>query len=313
MVDLYADYKTGLAQSGKTFEFIFVLDGPRPESAAQLQQLIARGEQITVVGLSRFYGESTAIMAGFEYAAGETIITLPAYFQIVGAELGKLVHGMSAADVVVGRRWPRVGGPLEVLRRRAFHGLLAMVTKLKFSDLGCGVRAMKRKVLEEISLYGDQHRFLAVLADRQGFKVTEVDVKQSDQDRYSGTYGPTTYARGFLDIFTVFFLVRFTKKPLRFFGMIGVTTFLIGMIGLTYVVIERLGFGRPLADRPALLLTSLLIVLGLQLFALGLLGELVIFTHARGMKDYQVDRVIQFNGPAQMPHSSDTSERLAAR
>ena len=98
------------------------------------------------------------------------------------------------------------------------------------SDLGCGARAFDRRVLEEIQLYGDQHRFLAVLADRQGFRVREVDVRQSPKDRFEGIYQPREYTRGLLDIFTVFFLVRFTKKPLRFFGMVGVTTFAIGAL-----------------------------------------------------------------------------------
>lgn len=176
-----------------------------------------------------------------------------------------------------------------------FHGLLAWVTKLQFSDLGCGARAFHRRVLEEIQLYGDQHRFLAVLADRQGFRVREVDVRQSPKDRFTGIYGPREYTRGFLDIFTVFFLVRFTKKPLRFFGMVGVSTFAIGALLVAWLVIERLFFGQALAERPALLLSSLLVVLGLQLFALGLLGELIIFTHARAIKDYQIERVIHFS------------------
>ena len=161
---------------------------------------------------------------------------------------------------------------------------------------------MHRRVLEEISLYGDQHRFLAILADRQGFRVAEVDVRQSPRDQFDQVYGPREYTRQALDIFTVFFLVRFTKKPLRFFGMIGLSTFSIGGILLLYLVIDRLVFGHNLADRPALLLSSLMVVLGLQIFALGLLGELIIFTHAKNIKDYQVDRIIQF--PNSDPRSS---------
>jgi hypothetical protein len=153
---------------------------------------------------------------------------------------------------------------------------------------------MKRQVLEEISLYGDQHRLLAALADRQGFRVLEVDVRQSPQDRFKGGYRTREYAHRFLDVFAVFFLVRFTKKPLRFFGMIGAITLAIGSALILYMVTGRLFFDEALANRPALLLSSLLVVLGLQLFALGLLGELIIFTHAGGMKDYQVDRVIEY-------------------
>jgi glycosyltransferase involved in cell wall biosynthesis len=292
---LYAEYTAGLDSLGLPYELIFVLDGPREAFAAGLRQLLAEGRRFTVVGLTRKFGEATAIMAGFEQASGDTIVTLPAYHQVEGSDIVKLVDSVGANDLAIGRRWPRAGGPFEQFRRWLFHGLLAWVTSLQFNDLGCGARAFRRRVLEEIQLYGDQHRFLAVLADRQGFRVREVDLRQSPKDRHEGVYSPRDYTRGFLDIFTVFFLVRFTKKPLRFFGMVGVSTFAIGALLVAWLVTERLFFGQALAERPALLLSSLLVVLGLQLFALGLLGELIIFTHARTIKDYQVDRIIQFN------------------
>ena len=117
---------------------------------------------------------------------------------------------------------------------------------------------------------------------------------QSPLDRYSGGYATREYAHRVLDIFTVFFLVRFTKKPLRFFGMLGASTFVIGALLVAWLAIDRLVFLHPLADRPALLLSSLLVVLGMQLFALGLLGELIIFTHARDIKDYQIDEVVRY-------------------
>ncbi len=292
--ELYAEYKAGIAALGVTYEFIFVVDGPQPAFSAGLARLQGSGEPITVVALTRFFGESTALMAGFEHAAGETIVTLPAYFQIQGSEVGKLVKALDECDVAIGHRSPRAGGWFERARRATFHKLLAWVTKLRFHDLGCGARAIKRRVLQEITLYGDQHRFLAMLADRNGFRVREVPVAQHAQDRFRGAYGPREYTRSIIDIFTVFFLVRFTKRPLRFFGMVGVLTSLFGGLVVTWLVIERLFFDEALADRPLLLLASLLVVLGLQVFAIGLLGELVIFTHAQGVKDYQVAEVIHF-------------------
>jgi glycosyltransferase involved in cell wall biosynthesis len=293
-LELHAEYKAALDDLGQSYELIYVLDGPHDSFAAGLRNLLAEGERFTVVGLTRPFGEATALMAGFEQSSGQTIVTLPAYHQIVCAEVGKLVAALSDCDIAVGRRWPRAGGAFERLRRALFHGLLGSVTGVRFRDLGCGVRAFTRRVLEEIQLYGDQHRFLAVLADRQGFVTREVELKQSPKDRFEGVYGPRQYTRGLLDIFTIFFLVRFTKKPLRFFGMIGITIFAIGSVLVAWLVTERLFFGQGLAGRPALLLSTLLVVLGLQLFALGLLGELIIFTHARSIKDYQIERVIQF-------------------
>ena len=292
--ELYGEYKAGLDTANRSYEFIFVLDGPQDDFAQGLRDLVDDGHPITIVCLTRQFGEATAIMAGFEHACGEHILTLPAYHQIEGADVGKLVAALDDCDLATARRWPRAGNAFERLRRSVFHGLLEWVTSLKFRDLGCGARAFHRRVLEEIQLYGDQHRFLAVLADRQGFSVREVDVRQSPKDRFEGVYEPRAYARGFLDIFTVFFLVRFTKKPLRFFGMVGVSTFIVGALVMTWIVFQRLVFDIGLTERPALLLSALLVVLGLQLFALGLLGELVIFTHARSIKDYQIRQVIHF-------------------
>jgi glycosyltransferase involved in cell wall biosynthesis len=293
LAELLAQYKSGLQALDAPYELIFVLDGPQPSYEAALIRLAAEGEPITVVSLSRHFGEATALMIGFEHAAGGVIVSLPAYLQIEGGEIAKLCAALSGADIAVGCREPRSGGWFENLRRAAFHGLLRLVTRLQFRDLGCNARAFKRKILDEIQLYGEQDRFLPVLAERQGFKVAEIAVRQAN-DSGPGVYMPRTYMRGFLDIFTVFFLVRFTKRPLRFFGMVGVATLSVGLLELLYLVVDRLVFGIPLADRPALLLAALFIVLGVQIFALGLLGELIIFTHAGGSKDYQIDRVTHF-------------------
>jgi glycosyltransferase involved in cell wall biosynthesis len=292
-----------------------VLDGPNPDVTRGLQSVIdARRQDIIVICLNRPFGESTALMVGFERASGELILTLPAYHQIEGEDIGKLVAALDSDDVAVGWRWPRAGGVLERLRRSAFHGLVGRVTGMRLHDLGCGARAMKRVVLEELSLYGDQHRLLAVLASRLGFSITEVALRQSAHDRHEGVYRPHEYAHLLLDVFTVFFLVRFTKKPLRFFGMLGASLFGLGLLLVLYLVIERLLFGQSLADRPALLLSALAVVLGLQLFALGLLAELIIFTHARHIKDYRTAEVIQY-APVEPPLKPREirSESAAAR
>ena len=298
LITLFREYRRALEaqlESGRgRLEFIVVLDGPLPKAEAQLETLLQQGEKLTVIELTRSFGESTALTAGFQRASAPIIVTLPAYDQVDAAEIGKLVRALDKSDMAVAHRWPRAGGAWESARRSMFHRTLAKVTGQTFRDLGCGVRAFKRRVLEEISLYGDQHRFLPVLAARQGFRVVEIDLRQSSRDRFEGSYKPRDYMRRALDIFSIFFLVRFTKRPLRFFGMVGATTFGLGVAVLALLVVERLFFGQPLAARPALLLASLLVVLGLQVFALGLLGELIIFTHARELKDYQVDRIYEF-------------------
>ena len=298
LAELYAEYRSGLDALGLPYETIFVLDGPQTDALATLRKLCSSGERITVLNLSRSFGEATALAAGLERATGSIVITLPAYHQIESSGIAKLVASLDDADMSVGRRWPRAGSRFEALRRATFHGLVSAFTGSRFRDLGCGARAMRRQVIEEISLYGDQHRFIALLAERQGFRVVEIDVPQSPKDNYTGRYPLREYAHRALDILTVLFLVRFTKKPLRFFGMLGVSTFLLGAVLTLILVIQRLFFYQSLAERPALLLSSLLVVLGLQLFAIGLLGELIIFTHARNIKDYQVQEVIEFSSGA---------------
>jgi glycosyltransferase involved in cell wall biosynthesis len=301
IAELHGEYRRSIEQIGLDCEFIYVLDGPYPDVAESLEALMRAGERLIVVQLSRAFGESTAIMAAFEHASGEIILTLPAYFQIEASEIPRLVAALDSADVIVTQRQPRAGNIFEVARRAAFHGLVNWMTRLNLHDLGCSARAMKRRVLDELSLYGDQHRLLPALADRQGFRVLEIAVRQSPKDRFEGGYRAREYLHRLLDVFAVFFLVRFTKKPLRFYGMVGAALLVIGTMLLAYLTIDRLVFQHSLADRPALILSSLLVVLGLQLLALGLLGELMIFTHARGMKDYQVDRIIEFPGDETRP------------
>ncbi|MEP6546176.1 MAG: glycosyltransferase [Gammaproteobacteria bacterium] len=291
---LYAEYKAGLEMLDVPYEILFVLDGPQPGFEQSLLALCRRGEPVTIISLTRYFGEATAIMIGFEHASGGMILTLPAYLQVEGSQIATLVAALDTADIAIGCREPRASSWFQSVRRSAFHGLLTFVTGLRYRDLGCSARAMHRKVLEEIHLYGDQERFLPVLAERQGFRVREVSVRQSNEDRHREFYRPRSYTRGFLDLFNVFFLVRFTKRPLRFFGMIGVATFALGIFALVYLVFDRIYFHQALADRPALMLASLLIVLGMQIFGLGLLGELIIFTHAGGTKDYKVDRIFHY-------------------
>jgi Glycosyl transferase family 2 len=309
IAELYAEYKAGLEALNAPYEMIFVIDGPHADYESALAILAAQGEPISVVALSRRFGDATCLMVGFEQAAGAVIISLPAYLQIQGREICKLVAAVNTADLAVGYREPRGGGWLETLRRRLFHGFVQWVTRLQFRDLGCTARAMKRKILEEIHLYGDQDRFLPILAERQGFRVAEVAVQQALDDGRQAIYRPRSYMSGFLDVFTVFFLVRFTKRPLRFFGMIGVATLSLGLLELLYLVFERIYFHVPLADRPALLLSALFVVLGVQIFALGLLGELIIFTHAGGGKDYQVDRVVHYSETPDDAQRADATAR----
>ena len=294
---LLDEYAESLRPAGVTFEIIVVLDGPREDLMIQLGPFLGARGWLRLIELARDFGESAALTAGFGEARGRRLLTLPAYYQVVPAELGKLLAAGGESDMVIAVRWPRVGSSLESVRRNAFHGLLGFITGQRYRDLGCGVRLLTRDIATEIPLYGERHRFYPTLANNRGFEVREVEVSQSPQDNFRGRYRIREYLHRLLDILTLFFLVRFTKKPLRFFGTIGFLISTLGVLFVAVLVVQRLYFGVPLADRPALLLSSLMLVLGVQVFALGLLGELIIFTHARELKEYAVRRVISSDEP----------------
>ena len=159
-------------------------------------------------------------------------------------------------------------------------------------DIACGLRAMKRNVAEEVHLYGDLHRFFPLLAYQRGFTVAELPVQQSRYDSRQRLYAPGMYLRRLLDILTVFFLFKFTKRPLRFFGLLGSQLFIAGAIVVGYLGLYRLLEFGAIAGRPLLILGALFMILGAQLFSIGLLGELLIFTHSH-VPDYHVHEILE--------------------
>lgn len=306
---LYREYRRGLEATGLSFEIIYVLDGPRPEVLDELKRLQETDDALTVITLARWFGESTALTVGFEHAAGGTILILPAYQQVQADEIPRVVAALDGCDMVLARRWPRLDSAVNRAQSWLFNRLLRLVSELEVHDAGCGMRALRRQVLEEVHIYGDLHRFLPFMAYRQGFRITEVEVAQAKQDHFQRIYPPGIYLRRLLDMLTVFFLLRFTKKPLRFFGLLGGGIALLGTAAVAAVVIERLALGTPLAERPALLLGSLLIVLGVQVFAVGLIGEIVIFTHAAHLRDYTVEQVIAGQPERPRPRRASATSR----
>jgi len=290
--ELFRDYKSAVAEAVTKYEFIYVLDGPFQDAATKLEMLQRSGEPIVIIQLAKHFGEATALTAGFDSCKADSVLTLPAFFQLAPSEIPKLIHALRNADVVLAVRLDHGEPKARQFQRRLFNSTVSKLTGIKFRDLGCGARALRREVVQEIRSYGDQHRFLPLMASRAGFRVSEVEVAPSGRDSGSKYYRPGIYVRRALDVVTVFFLVKFTQKPLRFFGLIGSMVAAIGGFVVLYVVIQRLLGDTALADRPALLLGALFIVLGIQLFAIGLLGELIIFTRSRRIKEYRIEKTI---------------------
>jgi hypothetical protein len=212
-----------------------------------------------------------------------------------------VLESLADADLVTVRRDPRCDSSLRRAQSYVFESVLKSFGGSRFRDPGCTVHALKRTVLEETALYGEQHGFLPLLAANVGFKVLEVDVPQARADAVRRVQRPRGYLHRLVDILSVFFLTRFTRRPLRFFGPVGATCTVVGLLGLAVVVVQRLFFDLPLAERPALILSSLLIAVGLQVLAIGLIGELIVFINARSMRQYRVREIIESGAATPRP------------
>jgi len=206
--ELFHEYKKGLDATDLSYEIIYVLDGAQPAAMEELSQL-RNTENIIIITLAKWFGEATALNAGISESSGQLILTLPAYQQVDSEAIPALVSAIQDNDMVVARRWPRKDAFFNRLQLNTFNFFLRSFTDLDIHDAGCSARIFKRRVIEEVHIYGDLYRFLPVMAHRQGFRVTEIDTPQSQRDAFRRVYSPGLYLRRLLDLFTIFFLVKF--------------------------------------------------------------------------------------------------------
>jgi hypothetical protein len=204
---------------------------------------------------------------------------------------------MENCDLSIGRRSRKKDNVFQRVQAKVFHFLVNLFIGMNYHDLGCNVRAFRREVLESIHLYGDQNRFFPLLANRLGFRVREVDVAQYQSGAVRRIYSFGHYTERFVDLISIFFLIKFTRKPLRFFGVPGIIIFSLGSILALYLFYQRIFMSVPLADKPMVLVSVLLIVFGIQLFAIGLVAEIIIFTHSKDSKEYIVEKIIDHANP----------------
>jgi len=291
---LFELYSESFRKKGFSFEFIFVVDGSFNKAFQILKDLRKKHPEIKILKFAKNFFESIALMVGFQHAQGETIFTLASYMQVEPNTIDKVFDKLNEGnDLVITRRFPRNDSLINRIQSRVFHLLLMGMTGFSFKDIACGLRAMRREVALSLDLTGDLHRFIPILAFQKGYKVAEVDGKQCEEDQKVRFYGFGIYIRRVIDIISLFFLIKFTRKPLRFFGLIGVTLLSFGAVITFYLGLARIFGSVALAGRPMLLLGLLLLVLGIQIISLGLLGELVIFTSARDVKEYHIEEIIE--------------------
>lgn len=292
---LCLQYVEVLTASNYSYELIFVLDGVNVVVLEILKELKSEFPQLEVITTNRKVGEATALAIGFEHAQGATILTLAPYIQIEPAEINRVLQeiGEGEYDLVISRREPRIDSVFNRIQSWVFHRFTRMLTKLRYHDIGCRLRVMRREVTEEVRLYGNLHRFLPFLAYQRGFKVREIPVRQSETDKKRRVNLPGICLKRLLDLLILFFLFRFTKRPLRFFGLLGSGLFGVGgLIAVVTVVFQLLG-RETLVGRPFLIMGVLLMVMGVQFFSIGLLGEIIVFAHARKSKDYTVSKILE--------------------
>ena len=286
---LYTTVTLELNKLGMSHEILFIADGVGGDPIQTLMDLEAENDSVVLIRFRQTFGESVALTAGFERARGRVFLTFAPYLQVVPSSISRVLEALEAGnDFVSAWRFPRVDPLLNRIQSSAFNLVTRTITGVPIHDLNCGLRGMKRDVALALTFHGDMFRFLPILANKQGFRVAEVKVHHMAEMGKRGFFGFGVSIRRFLDILTLFFLVKFTRKPLRFFGLIGAALFLAGMIINLYLVLLKIQ-GESLADRPLLLLGTLLLVLGFQTLSIGLLGEIIIYLHARKIREYVID------------------------
>jgi len=291
LAQLHEGYANAIAAGGaKDFEFIYILSPESNATKPTLIELANSNDNVQIVELARDFGEATSINIGAGQAKYDVIMTLPSQEQIKFDSIPKFITELEGHDVVLAKRAERVDTTLRQLPSRTLNKIVNSFSDAPFADASCGVRLFRKEILEEINLYGDFHRFLSMLAYEQGFRIKLADLPQAEGDKRPFS-SPVTYMRHLLDVLTVLFLTRFNKRPLRFFGSVGTSSLIVGALGMAVIAFQRMFMDMSAADRPLLLLFVLLAALGIQLIAIGLVGESLIFTHARDIKEYKIKKV----------------------
>jgi glycosyltransferase involved in cell wall biosynthesis len=267
------------AAAGRDAEILFVDDGSTDGTRRILLGLQEQDPLLRVIGFRRNFGKSVALAAAFRRARGEVLVTLDGDLQDDPAEVPRLVRMLEEEDLdlVGGWRRRRRDPPWKVLGSRLFNFIVSVTGGVRFRDINCGLKALRRRVIEEISLASGYHRFVPLLAHWKGFRVGETEVVHHPRRHGRSRYGGERILRGLMDLAVILFLVRFQGRPGRYFAGLGA---LLGASGLgisAFIAYLRLSQGNIGSRYPLLSLGLVLMVVGLQLFSLGLFGELVAY------------------------------------
>ena len=287
---LYRELRETLEVLGIDYEIIFVDDGSTDKSFLVLERIHQEDNNVKVIQLRKNFGKSAAMAAGLAIVRGELIITLDADLQDNPEEIPHFIEKMKEGyDLICGWRVDRFDPFFKRWSSRVFNFTTSFFTNVRLHDFNCGFKAFRSEVAKEIKIYGELHRYIPVFASWRGFKVGELEVRHRPRRFGKSKFGVERFFRGFWDFLTVFFLTKYMRRPLHFFGPVGLLAFLLGLIINLYLSLLWFS-GTPIGSRPLLILGVLLMILGIQSISIGLLGEMITSRYHQDESNFPIRR-----------------------
>jgi len=279
--ELFDKLEAVMVRSGWDYEYVFVDDGSTDRTVAVLRELRERSPRAGVISFRRNYGKSAALNAAFRAVDGDVVITIDADLQDDPEEIPNLIQELDKGlDLVSGWKTDRQDPITKTLPSRLFNSVTSLVSGIRLHDFNCGLKAYRREVVDGLTLYGELHRFIPVLASWEGFKVGEIGVQHFRRKYGHSKYGARRFLNGFFDLVTVMFVTRRALNPLHFFGRVAIVLFALGALPQVVFFVRWLG-GAGLHVRPIMLLGFVLIIVALQIGSIGLLAEMLSSRSAR--------------------------------
>ena len=300
VTELYDRLKMVMEQVGESFELVFVDDGSRDATFTLLGQIAAVDSRVVVVKLRRNFGQTSALAAGFDHAQGEFVIAMDGDLQHDPAEIPKFVAKLNEGyDIVSGWREKRIDSLwMRRIPSRCANWAMSKLSGVELHDFGTTYKAYTRELLDDIPLYGEGlHRFIPALASWYGAKICEVPIVNIDREGGTSHYGISRTIRVFFDLITIRFLLKYMMRPLHFFGGIGMGGIGAGLLVALWMVFEKMVRHVNVMDAhgPMMVFGAVMLVAGVQMLALGLLGELQVrhFHEPHSGQPYRVAKVIR--------------------
>lgn len=268
-----------MTENNYSYEIIYIDDGSTDNSWQVIEQLRLKNPHIKGIKFQRNYGKSAGLNEGFRAAQGDVVITMDADLQDSPDEIPELRTMIleEGYDLVSGWKKKRYDNKLtKNLPSKLFNAAARGMSKIKLHDFNCGLKAYSKKVVKSIEVYGEMHRYVPVLAKWSGFKkIGEKTVEHQARKYGVSKFGWTRFINGFLDLLTIFFMGKFGKRPMHFFGFWGTIFFLIGFVFSIYLIVSKIIFKAFLTNNPGFYMAMTAIIIGIQLFLAGFIGELV--------------------------------------